>query len=213
MDMREKTRDINEYGCVLLAGGEGKRMGYRNKAELKFGYGTFKEKIAAELRCTGYPCYISVMSLEQETPEGFFKIQDSVRDSSGRGVGPSGGIYSCLKRAVTDGLRGLFFVPCDAPNFKAEIIFALQRHIRNEDDALFWQTPDGRDQTAFGFYSVSCIPYFEEDIQNGLYKIRRTIDKVSYRVLSSETENLSEWLFTNINNPEDYRNLITSESF
>jgi len=212
MNLREKTRDIGEYGCVLLAGGVGKRMGYRNKAELKLGDDTFMDKIVAELRRTSYPCYISVMSLEQEIPKGFIKIQDSVRDLSGRGVGPIGGIYSCLKRAETDGLRGLFFVPCDAPCFKAEIIFALQRHIRNEDDALFWQTPDGKDQIVFGFYSVSCIPDLEEDIQNGLYKIRRTLDKVHYRSLSSEAANLPEWLFTNVNNIGDYQNLIKSEN-
>ena len=193
---------------MLLAGGDGKRMGYRNKAELKLGGDTFKERIATELRRTGYPCYISVMLPAQEIPKGFIEIQDSVSDPSGRGVGPIGGIYSCLKRAETDGLRGLFFVPCDAPYFKAEIIFELQRHIRNDDDALCWQTPDGKEQIAFGFYSVSCIPALVEDIQNGLYKVRRTLDKVRYRSLSSEAENLPERLFTNINNVEDYYNLV-----
>lgn len=205
--MKDTTCDTRKYGCVLLAGGTGTRMGYRNKAALKLGDDTFMDKIVAQLRRTEYPCYLSTMSLEQEIPNGFSKVQDDVCDSSGRGVGPIGGIYTCLKRAEADGLNGLFFVPCDAPCFKAEVIFELRKHIQVGDDALVWRTPDGRDQTAFGYYSVSCIPVLEEDIRNGLYKIRKTLDKVRYRTLSSESGDLPERLFTNVNSPEDYHSL------
>ena len=82
---------------------------------------TFAEKAESELSGTGMPCYLSVANYEQTIPEGWKLVKDRVRGDDGSYVGPMGGIFSCLIEASEDGLDGLFFMPCDAPEFSKEI--------------------------------------------------------------------------------------------
>lgn len=194
----------NACGCAMLAGGSGSRMGGRNKAELEYDRQTFRERIASELSGTGMPCYLSVATYDQEVPDGWTPVKDCVADPEGRYIGPMGGIYSCLKQACEDGLDGLFFVPCDAPLYAAEVTLKLRGYVDPETDAVIWKTADGRLQTTFGWYSVRCLPVLEEDIANAGYKILSTVEKVRYKIINTTEAGLEEKLFMNINYMEEY---------
>ena len=196
--------DNTAYGCALLAGGSGSRMGGRNKAELEHGRQTFREKIASEMSGTGMPCYLSVAAYDQKVPEGWTPVKDCVTDAEGKYIGPMGGIYSCLKQAREDGLDGLFFVPCDAPFYAAEVTLKLCGYVEPETDAIIWKTADGRLQMTFGWYSVRCLPALEEDIANAGYKILRTVERVRCKIINTTEAGLEEKLFMNINNMEEF---------
>lgn len=196
------------YGCALLAGGSGSRMGGKNKAELEYGRQTFRERIASELAGTGMPCYLSVAVYDQEVPFGWTPVKDCVTDPEGKYIGPMGGIYSCLKKASEDGLDGLFFVPCDAPLYTSEVTLKLCGYIDHEIDGVLWKTADGRLQTTFGWYSVRCMSALEEDIAGAGYKILKTLDKVRFKVVDTADANLEDKLFININNMKDYEELL-----
>lgn len=196
------------YGCALLAGGSGSRMGGRNKAELEYGRQTFRERIASELAGTGMPCYLSVAVYDQEVPDGWTPVADCVTDPEGKYIGPMGGIYSCLKKASEDGLDGLFFVPCDAPLYTSEVSLKLLGYVGPETDVVLWKTADGRLQTTFGWYSVRCLPVLEEEIACAGYKILKTLDKVRFKVVDTADANLEDKLFININNMKDYEALL-----
>ena len=75
------------------------------------------------------PCYVSSAAYEQKVAEGWTLVRDEVKDADGGYIGPMGGIYSCLKQAERDGLDGLFFVPCDAPYFRHEVMEKLSGFI------------------------------------------------------------------------------------
>ncbi len=197
--------DNIRYGCALLAGGSGSRMGGRNKAELEYGRQTFGDRIAAEMSGMGMPCYLSVAAYEQEVPDGWTPVKDCVTDTEGKYIGPMGGMYSCLKQACDDGLGGLFFVPCDAPLYTSEVTLKLRGYIDPGADAVLWKTADGRLQTTFGWYSVRCMAALEEDITAAGYKILRTLEKVRYKIINTTEAGLEEKLFSNINNMEDFR--------
>lgn len=192
----------------MLAGGAGSRMGGRNKARLEYDSKTFGERIASEMSGTGMPCYMSVASYDQTLPYGWTAVSDCVTDADGGFVGPMGGIYSCLKRACDDGLDGLFFVPCDAPFYASEVTLKLCDYIRPETDAVLWKTADGRLQTAFGWYSVSCLPALKEDIAGAGYKILKTLDKVRCRIIDTADAGLEDRLFRNINSIKDYGEML-----
>ena len=195
------------YGCALLAGGEGKRFGFQNKADLTIDNETFLSRISRRMRETGLPCYLSTAAYQQEVPEGFREVRDTAADRSGNHAGPMGGICSCLTQAEKDGLDGLFFIPCDAPDFCPEMILRLQESIRSEDDAVLWQTPDGKLQPVFGYYSVRCLPVLEKEISAGCYKLRKFLDKVKTHVVYTESRGIPADCFTNINTAADYRSL------
>lgn len=200
--------DSIAYGCALLAGGSGSRMGGRNKAELEYGRQTFRERIASELTGMGMPCYLSVAAYNQEIPDGWTPVKDSVTDLEGKYIGPMGGIYSCLKQACEDGLDGLFFVPCDAPFYSANVTLKLRGYIDPGTDAVLWKTADGRLQTTFGWYSVRCLPALEEDIANAGYKILKTLEKLRCKVIDTADAGLEDVRFININSIKDYEGIL-----
>ena len=200
--------DSRSCGCALLAGGSGSRMGGKNKAGLEYDRRTFAEKIESEMSGTGMPCYLSVAAYEQKVPDGWTPVRDCVTDPEGRYIGPMGGMYSCLKQARDDGLGGLFFVPCDAPLYSADVTLKLRGYIGPGTDAVLWKTSDGRLQTAFGWYSVRCMAAMEEDIACAGYKLLRTLDRLSCRTVDTSDAGLEDRLFININDMSDYEALL-----
>lgn len=197
-----------KYGCALLAGGAGSRMGSANKAILRYKGRTFLENISRELTKTEMPCYLSVANYEQDTPEGWKLVHDAVTDEDGGYTGPIGGVYSCLKQACEDGLEGLFFIPCDAPYYEISLAGKLLPYINDKTDAVICRTSDGRLQTTFGWYSTRCIPAIEEDISQGKYKLLLTFDKVNTRIVDAEEADINESTFHNINDMEGYRKIL-----
>ena len=210
---------MNGYdGCAMLAGGAGRRMGHINKAELKWKGSTFSERIRREMEKTGCSCYFSAAEYELQVPEGWILVRDPKwmsREHSEEWpgavkstyIGPVGGIYACLKKAEEDGLCGLFFVPCDAPLYRAELSIKLAKYIHKGTEAVCWRTKDKKIQPAFGWYSVRCIPIFEEEIQNGEYKLMKVLERFRRRIVETEDEGVADSCFLNINSPADYERL------
>ena len=196
-----------KYGCAMLAGGSGSRMGGRNKAELEYDRRSFAERIENQLGSTGMPCYLSAAVYEQKLPEGWKLVTDCVAGADGGYIGPMGGIYSCLMQAEADGLDGLFFAPCDAPSFNAAAVEALRANIEEGTDAACWKTSDGRIQTTFGWYSVRCIDRMSDAVRCGRYKLTDFLNEISSRIINTEDYSLEERFFRNINYAEDYREL------
>ena len=197
----------NNYGCAVLAGGSGSRMGHINKADLEYKGRPFAETIAEEMSSMGLPCYLSIANYEQVVPAGWKVVRDAVTGQGGEYIGPIGGIYTCLIQAKEDGLDGLFFAPCDAPFYRAEASLKLGEHIATDTDVVLWKTADGRLQTTFGWYSVNCISVMRQDIEASKYKLLRSIDKLRCKVIDAADAGLDDSVFKNINHPEDYLDL------
>ena len=196
-------------GCALLAGGEGKRLGGVNKAQLlvpKECAETLLARTARILSGIGLPCYLSVAAYEMDAPEGWAVVDDrdylpGLLPDSGF-AGPMGGIYSCLRKAQEDGLDGLFFVPCDAPGFEADVIGKMLPYLQS--DIMVWQTPDGRDQMTFAYYAVGCLPAIEKQLAAGRYRLRGLLEEgIRFVRLLTTEEGLQEERFRNLNTLED----------
>ncbi|MBE6042346.1 MAG: molybdenum cofactor guanylyltransferase [Clostridiales bacterium] len=213
MAMKEK------YGCVLLAGGSGRRIGGRNKAELEYENQTFAERITQELSTLGLQCYLSSAVYEQKLPEGWKLVRDRVTGEDGSYIGPIGGICSCLIQAAEDGLEGLFFTPCDAPLFRNKLIKELKKILDAETcgsvkpDALVWRTADGKVQTTYGWYSVRCLPFLKEEIRNGRYKLIDVLNKLNCRMIDTKDPDIRDEWFVNINTEEEFRRLAWKGSY
>lgn len=205
--MSDNRKKANKYGYAVLAGGAGKRMGGANKAALEHNGRTFLDHICSEIEKAHSTYYLSAAIHEQDTPRGWIAVKDVITDSEGKYIGPMGGVYSCLLRAKEDGLDGVFFVPCDAPLYMLDIHEKLAENIYPDDDAVCWRTADGRIQTTFGWYSVRCLPGFREDALNEKYKLIKTLERVSFKVVDTETAGLNDRAFMNINSAIDYHNL------
>lgn len=199
---------MKEWGCVLLAGGRGSRMGGVNKGSLTYEGITFGERIGAELSACSVPCFLSEAVYEKGL-KGFLTVRDQVRDPEGQFVGPMGGIYSCLCRAEELGLKGLFFVSCDMPFFRKEMAQLLMASAEHED-AVLWRTRDGRLHPVCGFYSVNCLLTLEARIKAGDYRLMALLKELSCRILDTSSYHLPDVWFENVNTPEIYKQLSRS---
>ena len=199
---------MGKYACAMLCGGRGRRLGNIDKSQLEYKGMSFESLTVEKLESTGLKCYISCAAYEHEAPEGWTLVKDCVFDEKGEQIGPMGGIYSCLLKAQEDGYDGLFFVPCDAPLFKATTIRLMEEQIRPDTLAAVWRTPDGKRQPTFGYYSTELIPVIEKSIEDGFYRIGRVIELADALILSAKDAGIDDSEFRNINFMEDYRALV-----
>lgn len=223
-----------KYGCALLAGGEGRRLGGVNKSLLPAG-GEDSETLLARtgriLSGTGMPCYLSVAVYDVPVPGGWTAVDDRMylagllpdseqcnAPAAGDGfAGPMGGIFACLSKAREEGLAGLFFIPCDAPGFEADVIEKMLPYLMQDGaartacgmpsegmpDAVIWQTADGRKQVTFGWYGTSCLPILRQQLAAGNYKVRDALQGLRVIWLAAEEHGLPAERFRNLNTPED----------
>lgn len=183
-------------------------MGYVNKAELSFQGITFEDKIRKEVEKLGIPCFISAAVYQMEEQHGWELVEDEMRDEKKQFIGPIGGLLSSLRRAQKRGLEGLYTVPCDMPLFHKEQIQTLK--LSPDIDAVIWQTRDGKIHPVCGYYADSCIPYLEEMVKQGNYRLRDMLGNISVKVQKTKEIHLPDKWFFNINHVSDYSRLQKS---
>ncbi len=118
------------WGGVILSGGQGSRMGYADKSSLIHGEKTFLDIIGNELHSLGVPCYLSRLLIKAENRCKvllWWRIRSGER--MGNGLGPMGGIWSCLEQTAEP---FLFFVSCDMPLFRGRMAECLLKYWKPE---------------------------------------------------------------------------------
>ena len=94
-------------GCLILAGGKSRRMGYR-KSSLRLNGTTFLDKLIFELR--DFPeILVSVDDAARHPEIPYSMIDDRYSD-----CGPMSGLYSALSVCESD---ALLVLPCDVSSF------------------------------------------------------------------------------------------------
>lgn len=202
---------MNDIGYVLLAGGAGKRMGNQNKLNMPYKTSTFGEVLKEELRSIGGKCFISIAEYEYDQQDDFEVIKDEVKDEEDHFIGPMGGIYSSLKKAQSQYLKGIFIVSCDMPFFKNEI-FQGMKHYINDKDVILVETLDGHVHYTCGYYSVKILPILEKLIKEKNYRLKDAFDKCNTCIVKSNRLGLKEEWFLNVNDKEQYLKLLKSSN-
>ena len=182
------------YGAMVLAGGEGKRMGGAEKAVLTCGTTTFLSILEKTLSPFS-PLYLSANRCDMAEGTGFIPVADILPHK-----GPMGGIYSVLKQSSCD---ALLVLPCDMPCFPqglAEYLF--QQH--GGEAVLYLETADGREYPLCGIYTRECLPVLEELIAKGDLRMRQVLRRVGGRKLTVPEEYADPGCLLNVNTPEIY---------
>lgn len=185
-----------EITAILLAGGKSTRM-KKEKGLMLLGNKTLIEHVIDALKkitnniviitqnpgyeIFGYPCYADV-------------FQDK---------GPLGGIYSGLKRSLT---QKNLIVGCDMP-FLSEAMLTKLIHETGEEDVLLTEHL-GKAEPLFSIFDKKCIPHIRLLIEQNQLKITKALQNFKTRVISFDNE---EWFkgneFTNINSMEELKNM------
>lgn len=180
---------------VLLAGGKSSRM-KKNKAFLEINGKGLAERTLEVLQSVFSEVIISTNTPEYFTQFGLPIVQDEVL-----GRGPLEGIFQGLKRAAYE---SVFFVACDMPFLRGDLIRQLEPWIWNYD-IVVPKLKTGL-HPLHAFYHRRCLPTIENHLKDGRLKIRELYSVCSVKYVGEgelgEFPNLTE-VFCNLNTPED----------
>lgn len=122
-----------------------------------------------------------------------------------QGLGPIGGIYSCLKHSKTD---INIIVAVDIPFINRRLIKFLLENYGNTE-LLIPATPNNGIEPLCGIYNKSVVPAIELMIGRNDLKVQNLIHYCNSRILriTKEMEFYNDRLFLNVNTPEDLKSL------
>lgn len=126
---------------------------------------------------------------------GFPVIEDEIK-----GIGPIGGIYSCLNSSHTD---DNFILSCDMPMVHEDLL----RHILAQREHYDVVVPlyDGNPEPLCAFYRKDITPVLRSQISAGDYKIQELLKKLKtkYLDIGPHLNFYHNHLFANINAEAD----------
>ncbi|WP_291352024.1 molybdenum cofactor guanylyltransferase [Desulfosporosinus sp.] len=183
----------------MLAGGKSSRM-KKDKAFLEIDGQTLAERSLKVLDTV-----FSEVIISSNNPERFacFElpiIQDEIPDQ-----GPLEGLYQGLKAATYD---EVFFVACDMPFLKMDLINYLSKWIP-EHDVVVPKLRSGL-HPLHAFYHRRCLPTIKKNLEAGRLKVIDFYPNCSVKyVEESELEIFSDLMnaFCNVNTPRDWADI------
>ena len=189
-------------GCLILAGGQNRRMGGRPKAALRDSAGVrFLDRIAAAM---GSPDERLLSTNTPALAEGtaFTPVPDRFP-----GAGPLGGIASALLACRSDGLLA---VSCDVPLVTPEL-FSFLLSFRDRGWPA-WAVEDrtGRLHPLCGVYMKDCLPLLLSQLEQGCRRVTQFFYSADGQVVSLADTSIPDTALSNINTPEDWNRLFSS---
>jgi molybdopterin-guanine dinucleotide biosynthesis protein A len=189
-----------KFTGILMAGGKSSRMG-QEKGLIKVGNQMLFEYSLHVLESFCDEIIISGCAKDY-FPKKYAQYCDEMP-----GLGPMGGIYTCLKKSSNHINIVLSY---DLPLVKKELFDELLKQT-NYSDMVLPASAKGRLEPLCGVYTKNAIPVFEKMIESGNYSVHKAMDLLKSKAVSIH-EKLPFYnpdLFLNINNKSDLDKLFT----
>lgn len=183
---------------ILLAGGMSSRMG-SEKGRMKLGNRNLYEYPLQVLEACCDEILISTCN-DSVIPAAYHRVCDEFR-----GIGPMGGIYTCLKYSSNDLNVILSY---DMPGVTVSLIKHLLKEVEAFDIVVPAQNPK-QVEPLCGIYRKNALAVFESCIQRNEFAVHKVL-KLSKSKIVRIDRHMSCWnphLFININRVEDLESL------
>lgn len=178
---------------AILAGGKSSRMGYQNKALLKYKDKTFIEHLINAGR--DFEEVIIVANNPKEYEKHDIKVVKDIYKEKG----PLGGIHAALTNSK---FEKVLCVACDMPFMNRETLNKMA--LEDEDYDILISKSNDKFQPLCSIYSKKLIKKIEERLLNNQNKMQSFIFEQKYKIIENKFDNDS---FININTKEEYKNL------
>ena len=186
--------------AVILAGGKSSRMG-RDKTQLIYNGKTLLASAVDRFSAVFDRVYLSIGYPGKYPDIDVERVIDIYP-----GCGPMAGLHAALLKTPDE---GVFLAAADLPFSSPE---AAQKVIELCGDCATAVIVGNNDkfEPAFGYYKKSLLPFIEEYLASGKYKMMQLFDALPCRRISPD-ELGTLWrtdMLDNLNYPEDYERLI-----
>lgn len=180
--------------AIILAGGQGLRLGGSDKGLLKYGRGTLVESILAAIAPQVDQIVISCnRNMEQYQQLGYPVVTDTLPGYQG----PLAGIAACLCRMTCD---IVITVPCDNPNPPEDLAAKLVGQLTAADYDLCYAWDGSRDQYLFSAMHYRCHDQLEQYLAQGGRSVKGFHQQLRCKRVDFSSQ---PQRFKNINTAED----------
>lgn len=180
---------------IILAGGKSSRMG-TNKALIELSGKKLIEIIYEKIRYS-----VLEVLIISNSPEDYKNLGLKVFKDIYPGLGPLSGIHSGLFNSNTE---KNFIISCDLPLISKDAVEYITNYKSNKDAVIYKK--GNRLQYLCGVYKKSCLSALNISLISRELKVQEFINKIDAEIL--DADRFSEEIFFNLNNKEDYENLI-----
>ncbi|MFE8071193.1 molybdenum cofactor guanylyltransferase MobA [Marinobacteraceae bacterium S3BR75-40.1] len=181
---------------LVLAGGEGRRMGGVQKGLLEMNGQPFAARLAAVLR----PHVERVVISANRDRAAYRKWGDAVVDDGPyAGQGPLAGLVAGLHWACEAGLDGVVVLPCDTPRISSAWVERLLAQSGDGKEALFSRVA-GELNPLHCYLPCTALPKLEQRLQQGELRIKDLLGLLGGECV--DFDDLAEE-FLNVNRPAD----------
>lgn len=190
----------DQITAVILAGGEGSRMGGVNKGLVEFAGRPLIEHVIARIKPQLDNIMISAnRNLERYRAYGYPVITDPQP-----GLGPLIGILRALQQCKTSWLLTL---PCDTPYISTEFVTRVLSVAADKPDTRIYTAHDGhRNQPLFSLINTALVPSLHNYINGGDRKVSLWIEPYLTSVDCSDLRGM----FENFNTIESIKSEVMS---
>ncbi len=190
------------YTAAIMAGGQARRFGGRDKAKLTVGDTRIIDRQITVLDKVADQIVIVAPNARPYRSLGLPVFEDLMP-----GTGALGGIYTAI--TVSRNPQTLI-VACDMPFLNAPFLYHLT-NFGHEADVVIPRTTDGY-QPLCASYSRSCAAPIRQRLDAGLLKVLELLSDV--RVKELDPDDIAPYnphgvLFFNVNTPDDYARSLT----
>ncbi len=193
-----------KFSCVVLCGGQSRRMG-TNKAFLKIGGKYIIEGLIEKLKDISENILVVVDKREkyaQITKYGGVRILEDEQ----KNFGPVEGI----RVGLTHSSEALSFIcACDMPLVDPKCVEELHRWVQEGIDCVI-PVVNGKNHPLHGFYSRRILPVVEELVSAGKHRIVEIFKRVNTRFVESFGCDM-ERSIVNLNYPSEVKHIIWKE--
>lgn len=200
-----------EVSAVILAGGQGLRMGGRNKANLPFGSETFIDR---QIRaCKLWASEIIVVSNDTDYAKRLQRINDSLIVVPDRfaGEGPLAGLHAGFAAAACP---QIWLLACDQPFANAAAARLLCDCLISSSAQAALPIMGGQPQPLHAVYDCEVGMLAERLLQTGKRRMRDLLEEIDW-VGVDEAEFRSRGIPPNFTDdadtPEDYERLLNQQ--
>ncbi|MBR6653765.1 MAG: molybdenum cofactor guanylyltransferase [Oscillospiraceae bacterium] len=186
--------------AVILAGGKSSRMG-QDKTQLIYHGKTLLAGAVERFSASFDNVYLSIGA-----PEKYPDIKAERVIDLYPGCGPMAGLHAALLKTPDE---GVFLAAADLP-FSSPAAALKIIEICGDNASAVIVRENGKFEPAFGYYTKPLLPFIEECLANGKYRMMQLFDVLPCRQVSPAElgELWREDMLDNLNYPEDYERLI-----
>jgi molybdopterin-guanine dinucleotide biosynthesis protein A len=194
----KKLPTENKLSAAILAGGEGSRMGHKDKSCLEISGEKIINRIIRQL--SGLFSEIFVIT---RTPENHPNLNVRLAGDIYQQRSSLTGVHAALSHAETE---HVFITACDSPFLNKNLVTKLISLLKPSDDVLIPIRKNKRYEPLCAVYSKRCLPFIERNLDNGILQIIRffpevKVHAVEVEILRQHDQDLES--FINVNTPEE----------